>query len=170
LEKIKKDFFSWLPKSSSSSSSYGAPEPSYNSPEPSYNAPEPSYNAPEPSYNAPEPLYNAPEPSYNAPEPAYNAPEPSYDAPVYTKPEASYEEPLYYSAPKVSVPRQPLLSKVMSDLTRVNHWMAKTALGGQSLGFTMPALPFKSMLRRRKDPSVMKYIEAPNLGSDRVSH
>merc|ERR1719250_378951 len=55
--------------SSSSSSSYGAPEPSYSAPSPSYSAP-----APSPSYGAPEPSYSAPEPSYSAPSPSYSAP------------------------------------------------------------------------------------------------
>merc|ERR1712064_83906 len=50
--------------SSSSFSSYGAPEPSYSAPAPSYGAPEPSYGAPEPSYGAPEASYGAPSYGY----------------------------------------------------------------------------------------------------------
>merc|ERR1711976_1020105 len=54
--------------SSSSGSSYGAPEPSYSAPAPSYGAPEPSYGAPEPSYGAPEASYGAPSYGYGTEE------------------------------------------------------------------------------------------------------
>ena len=95
MQKIREDFFSWLPTTSSGSS--------YKAPEPSYNAPEPNYHAPEQSYHTPEPNYHAPETNYHTPEPVYTTPTPKYEEPLYYHPSG-------YSSPKKEV-REPMLSK-----------------------------------------------------------
>ena len=72
MEKIRQDFFSWLPTSNevNPSGSYGAPEATYDAPAPAYETPA-AYEAPAPAYVSP--VYDAPE-----------EPEP-YQPPTYPK-------------------------------------------------------------------------------------
>lgn len=180
MEKIRQDFFSWLPTTNEvTSASYGAPEPSYGAPEPAYEAPSPSYETPAPAYHAPAPAYVAP--SYEEPElyqpPAYHAPAPAYVEPTYEEPEI-YQPPTY---PKQgSVAREPMLSKFVKDFDKVNKWLARETLkmvnDGESLKFPfeLPELPQiptlqnvqKKLLNRRAEDvksNVMKYINDPDL-------
>jgi len=188
MEKIRQDFFSWLPTTNEvPSSSYGAPEPSYGAPEPAYEAPSPSYETPAPAYHAPAPAYVAP--SYEEPElyqpPAYVAPEPAYHAP-----EPTYEEPELYQPPTYpkqgSVAREPMLSKFVKDFDKVNKWLARETLkmvnDGETLKFPfeLPELPQiptlqnvqKKLLNRRAEDlkllnrrsgDAMRYINSPDL-------
>ncbi len=181
MEKIKQDFFSFF-KGSSSDSGYGAPTSGYESPEPSYEAPAPVYETP--AYEAPvyePPVYEPPkyEPPVYEP-PVYEPPTPTYtqpETPVYSPPSSS---PSYESGGKVTTstvvvsPRRPFLDKMMSDISRVNRWVAKTASEGMAeMDFRMPSLseinPFQvklNKIRRRQDSRprpVMKYINAPDL-------
>ena len=188
MEKIRQDFFSWLPTANEvPSSSYGAPEPSYGAPEPAYEAPSPSYETPAPAYHAPAPAYVAP--SYEEPElyqpPAYVAPEPAYHAP-----EPTYEEPELYQPPTYpkqgSVAREPMLSKFVKDFDKVNKWLARETLkmvnDGETLKFPfeLPELPQiptlqnvqKKLLNRRAEDlkllnrrsgEAMRYINSPDL-------
>ena len=80
MEKIRQDFFSWLPTGNEVTpvgASYGAPEPSYEAPSSAYVTPEPSYHAPAPAYVAP---------SYEEPD--------IYQPPTYPKQGTVTREPM----------------------------------------------------------------------------
>lgn len=150
-------------------SSYGAPEPSYEAPAPSYNAPSPSYDAPSFSYDAPSFSYDAPAASYS--------PSPSYS------PEPTYEEPEIYQPPTYpkqgTVERENMLQKFVTDIDKVNKWLARQTLevmnDGQPFKFgDFPEFPFElpeiptlkkvqqRLLNKRQD-EVMKYMTSPDL-------